>query len=168
MDGADRRAMAAELCRVCRPGGIVAITNWCADAGMSKLGTIIGGFFPPPDPPPPNPTDWALPDLVTEFFAGRPATISTARRTISVQWPSAEDAVAMIAATCGPLMGAVTSLRESGNWPKAKTAIIDMLQVEATPSLSGPLVVDMPYLLTVVRLPDADAAGDSSRETGSA
>jgi SAM-dependent methyltransferase len=151
----DRPAMAAELLRVCRPAGLVAITNWCADAGMSKLGAIVGGFFSPPENPPPRPTDWGDPALVTEFFAGLPATVTTARRTVPVRWASAEEAVSMIAATCGPLIGAVAALRERGDWTRARAAIIDMMKAEATPGSDG-LVVQMPYLLTVVGRPDGD------------
>jgi ubiquinone/menaquinone biosynthesis C-methylase UbiE len=146
----DRPAMAAELLRVCRPGGVVAITNWSADAGMSKLGAIVGGFFPPPEQAPPDPTDWAVPELVTTYFADLPATITTASRTIGVRWPSADAAAEMIEKGCGPLTGAVAALRENGDWPKARAAIVEMLEAEAGPEPGG-LTVDMPYLLTVAR-----------------
>jgi len=61
----------------------------------------------------------------------------------------------MIAATCGPLIGAVAALRERGDWTRARAAIIDMMKAEATPGSDG-LVVQMPYLLTVVGRPDGD------------
>lgn len=133
----ERPAMAAELLRVCRPGGVVAITNWLSAA------------FPPPEQAPPDPTDWAVPELVTTYFADLPATITTARRTIGVRWPSADTAAEMIEKGCGPLTGAVAALRENGDWPKARAAIVEMLEAEA--GSSGGLTVDMPYLLTVAR-----------------
>jgi SAM-dependent methyltransferase len=165
MLAADRPAMAAELVRLCRPGGLVATTGWCRDAAFSKLGMVIAAFFPEEDDAtegtgddesgdsaaaqaPPDPTDWGVPELATSFFAGLPVAVTTIRRSVTVTWSSADDAATMIATTCGPLTGAVNALREMGQWPKAREAIIEMLEAEAT-SRTAPLAIEVPYLLTV-------------------
>lgn len=146
----DRHGMAAELVRLCRPGGIVAITNWSSDAAMAKLGAIVGGFFPPPEQRLPDPTEWAVPELVRSYFDGLPVTISTARRTVPVVWPSVDVALEMIRNGCGPLTGAVTALQDNGEWPKARTALAEMLEAEAISDADG-LTVEMPYLRTITR-----------------
>lgn len=146
----DPAAMAAELLRVCRPGGLVAVTAWRPDAAYSKLGTVLGQFFPKPDEPMPDPTDWARPERITTFFAGLPAAVTMLERTVTIGWNSVDDAITMLATRCGPVIGAVAALTEQGDWPAAHEAMAEMLAGENIAS-DGSLTIDMPYLVTIAR-----------------
>jgi SAM-dependent methyltransferase len=150
----DQRAMAAELARICRPGGIIASTAWNADAVYSKIGGIVVGFLPdeeadeePDEEPGPTPTDWADPDVVRSIFAGLPATVETAARTVTVRWPSS-DALIDALPEFGPLAWAVEQLRADGSWDTAREALTEMLAAESSSS-DTELVIDVPYRVTV-------------------
>jgi SAM-dependent methyltransferase len=146
----DQRAMAAELVRVCRPGGVIASTAWSPDAVYPKIGDIVVGFLPDEEAdegPGPVPTDWADPDAVRSIFAGLPVTVGTAARTVTLRWPSS-DALIDALPEFGPLAWAVEQLRADGSWDAARTALTEMLVAESSSS-DGELVIDVPYGVTV-------------------
>jgi SAM-dependent methyltransferase len=152
MAAPDHRAIAAELVRLCRPGGVIASTAWSADAVYSKIGGIVGGFLPAEEDQDdeasgPLPTDWADPEAVRSIFAGLPVTVGTRASTVTVRWPSI-DALIDSLPEFGPLAGAVATLRAGGTWNAARAALAEMLAAEAS-STGGELVVDVPYVATV-------------------
>jgi len=46
----DHERMAAELARVCRPGGRLALTAWTTEGEIDKFFALIGRYAPPPPP----------------------------------------------------------------------------------------------------------------------
>jgi SAM-dependent methyltransferase len=144
----DHRAMATELVRLCRPGGVIASTAWSPDSVYSKIGGIVGGFLAAADEdaddaddvddaePGPVPTDWADPDAVRSIFAGLPVTVETVARTVTVRWPSI-DALIDALPGFGPLAGAVEALRADGTWDAARAALAEMLAAESSSNASS-------------------------------
>lgn len=66
-------AVAAELARVCRPGGRVVLTVWKDDSNLAKMFGVMRPYMPPPpDPAPPSPFAWGnrarASDLLGEAF----------------------------------------------------------------------------------------------------
>jgi SAM-dependent methyltransferase len=58
-------AAAAELARVCRRGGRLALVTWPTDGTIAGLFKVMKPYMPPPpDPPPPSPFAWGQPDRV--------------------------------------------------------------------------------------------------------
>jgi SAM-dependent methyltransferase len=52
-------AAAAELARVCKSGGRIALTTWTADGNVAEMFTIMKRFMPPPAAAaPPSPFEW--------------------------------------------------------------------------------------------------------------
>jgi SAM-dependent methyltransferase len=52
-------AAAAELARVCRRGGRVALTTWRSDSSVFEMFTVMRRYMPPPpSPAPPSPFEW--------------------------------------------------------------------------------------------------------------
>jgi SAM-dependent methyltransferase len=143
--------MAAELVRVCRPGGLVASTAWRPEAGFTKLGAVFAGFLPAPPAPPHDPTEWARPERVTAFLAGLPVELNMYEGSVTVNWSSIDDAIAMLTASCGPLIGVVSALQAKGSWPQARAALSEMLAGE-NKAADGSLSIEMPYLVTVARV----------------
>jgi SAM-dependent methyltransferase len=65
----DPEAAAAELARVCRPGGRIGLATWPADGTIAGLFKVMRPYMPePPSPPPPSPFAWGSPERVRELL----------------------------------------------------------------------------------------------------
>jgi SAM-dependent methyltransferase len=62
---------AAELARVCRPGGQLALAVWTPESNVFEMFKIIKGYMPPPEgTPPPSPFEWGHPERLSELLGG--------------------------------------------------------------------------------------------------
>lgn len=62
-------AAAAEIARVVRPGGRLALTTWTTDSSVFEMFQVMRPFMPPPPtPPPPSPFAWGSRDRLKELF----------------------------------------------------------------------------------------------------
>lgn len=60
---------AAELARVCRPGGRMVLAVWTPDGNVFEMFKVIKGYMAPPEgTPPPSPFEWGKPDRVRELL----------------------------------------------------------------------------------------------------
>jgi ubiquinone/menaquinone biosynthesis C-methylase UbiE len=62
----DHAATAAELVRVTRPGGRIAVASWTPTGGLARMFGMMAPFQPAP--PPSNPFDWGNAARVTELL----------------------------------------------------------------------------------------------------
>ena len=62
---------AAELVRVCRPGGRIALLNWTADGMLGALFKTMGPYAPPPPPGAQPPPLWGTEEHLRELFGER-------------------------------------------------------------------------------------------------
>jgi SAM-dependent methyltransferase len=70
---ANRPAMAAaELARVCRPGGRIALTTWLSDSNLFRMVEIMKRYMPSAPAAAPSPFEWGrtgrVRELLGEFF----------------------------------------------------------------------------------------------------
>lgn len=63
----NQNAAAAELARVCKPGGKVAITGWVPGGAVASFFGVLAGYSEAP-PPPASPLAWGDPDHVTSLL----------------------------------------------------------------------------------------------------
>ena len=62
-------AAAAELARVCRRGGRVALTTWVSDGNLFKMFQVMKRYAaPPPSLAPPSPFDWGRTERISELL----------------------------------------------------------------------------------------------------
>ncbi len=62
-------AAAAELARVCRKGGRIALTTWLSDSNLFKMFLVMKPYMPPPpSPAPPSPFEWGKTDRIQELL----------------------------------------------------------------------------------------------------
>lgn len=67
MFAGDREAAAAELARVCRTGGRLALMTWTPESNAVELRKVLAPYAsPPPSPPPPSPFDWGRSEWLEE------------------------------------------------------------------------------------------------------
>lgn len=64
-------AAAAELARVTRKGGRIALTTWLSDSSLFKMFQVMKPYMAaPPSPPPPSPFEWGRTERIRELLAG--------------------------------------------------------------------------------------------------
>src|SRR5688572_10049961 len=62
---------AAELARVCRKGGRIALTTWLSDSNLFKMFQVMRPYMPPPPTPAaPSPFEWGRTERIQELLAG--------------------------------------------------------------------------------------------------
>jgi SAM-dependent methyltransferase len=147
----DQERTAAELLRVCRPGGRIGMVNWVPDGYVGELFRTIGRYIPPPPGIQP-PVLWGSEDRLRELF-GPEVTISAPRRTLLWRWPSAEHQAEFFATFYGPTHKAVAALGAD----RAAELRADMTEVARSFDASDDdtLVMRQDYLEVVVRKPVA-------------
>ena len=78
--------VAAELVRVCRPGGQIVMGNWTTEGFVGQLFKIIGKHVPPP-PLMPSPLLWGDEATVRERLRDGVAQLDTTRRLYPMRYP---------------------------------------------------------------------------------
>jgi SAM-dependent methyltransferase len=64
-------AAAAEIARVCRKGGRIALTTWSADGNVFKMFQVMRKYMPaPPNPAPPSPFEWGNAERIRDLLGG--------------------------------------------------------------------------------------------------
>jgi SAM-dependent methyltransferase len=62
-------AAAAELARVCRKGGRIALTTWLSDSNLFKMFMVMKPYMsPPPTPAPPSPFEWGRTERIEKLL----------------------------------------------------------------------------------------------------
>ncbi len=59
---------AAEIARVVRPGGRIALTTWAPDSNVFEMFKVMKTFMSAPPSPPPSPFDWGRRERVVEML----------------------------------------------------------------------------------------------------
>ena len=80
----DQETAAAELVRVCRPGGRIGLANWTPDSFIGEVFRLIGRYIPPPAGVKP-PSRWGDRTWIEETFG--PAAASLVVRGSAVRLP---------------------------------------------------------------------------------
>lgn len=86
MFGPRPERVAAELARVCRPGGVIAMANWTPESFVAKQFRAGNRYVPPP-PGVPAPVLWGDDPVVRERFGPYASEIRTTRQLIQFEFP---------------------------------------------------------------------------------
>lgn len=144
-------ATAAELLRVTRPGGRIAMANWTPDGFIGQMFKIMGKHVaPPPAPggPPPSPIQWGNEAVVAERLGGQVADLHCTPRTITFNFPFSPAATVEYFRTYyGPTLRAFATLNSDAQ--EALRSDLVQLWTQHNRSGNGVTQVDSTYLEVV-------------------
>jgi SAM-dependent methyltransferase len=124
----DHQRTAAELVRVCRPGGRIAMTTWLNDGFVGELFTLTGAFMPSPPPGVQPPPLWGVEAHINDVFHAVDAEPSIERETVDFDFDSVDDAVQRYAANFGPCVSVRVVLEPQGRWEEFVAAFQDLVE----------------------------------------
>jgi SAM-dependent methyltransferase len=77
-------AAAAELLRVCRPGGTIGLANWTPEGFIGQMFATMKPYAAPPPPGAQPPPLWGDPGHLASLFGDNVTTLTVERRTLRV------------------------------------------------------------------------------------
>jgi SAM-dependent methyltransferase len=135
---------AAELVRVCRPGGRIAMANWTSQAFTGQMFKINAKHVPPP-PNIPSPVLWGDEETVRERLLKGIAELNLTRRPILFQYPfSPAEVVEHFRQFFGPTQFAFAALDAEGQ--AALRQDLEQLWTEYNQANDGTTLVKSEYL----------------------
>lgn len=152
----DHERAAAELVRVCRPGGVIAVTAWDREGFNGVVRDVLSSVLPGPAPDPDRaPIPWGVPDHARACFkAAGVHELRVQSDMVSVPFADAEAAREFFSASFGPLVLMRAQLEAEGRWPTVEEALLDHTRRGARPAAGGDgIVIDQAYFTYLARRP---------------
>jgi SAM-dependent methyltransferase len=109
----DQERAAAEMARVCRPGGTIAMANWTPDGFIGEMFRTVGRRVPPP-PGIRGPVEWGSADRVRELFGDRVRDLRAEPRTFVFRFESPNGFADYFREHYGPTVKAFEALGPDG------------------------------------------------------
>ncbi|WP_274424599.1 class I SAM-dependent methyltransferase [Chelativorans sp. YIM 93263] len=145
---ADHARAAAEMKRVVRSGGRIAMANWTPEGFIGRLLKTIGSHVSPPPGAVP-PVRWGTKGWLEEAFGEEAEEISITSKDFVFRYRSPEHWLNVFRKWYGPMLKAFGALDEEG----AKNLEADILNLirQANQASDGTMVVPSEYLEIVIR-----------------
>ncbi len=105
----DHEAVAGELARVVRPGGLIALVNWTPTGGLAKMFKVMAPYQPAP--PPSSPFDWGDEGRVGELL-GESFELELSEHVSTLRVPSGQAYWDLFSTSYGPTKTLAESLGE--------------------------------------------------------
>jgi SAM-dependent methyltransferase len=142
--------VSAELVRVCRPGGLIALANWTPTGFVGQMFKTTGKHVPPPQNMP-SPLLWGDESTVRERLGSRVSDIKFERRSLVFTFPfGVAETIEYWRAFYGPTHKAFAAL--DGEGQAALRADLENLWAENNLASDGSTLVKSEYLqITAIR-----------------
>ena len=105
----DQEKAAAELTRVCKPGGRIGLANWTPTSIIGELFKLMGRYVPPPAGVK-SPALWGTEARLRELFGERLDTITIERRDFVFRYRGAAHWLEVFRTFYGPMQKAFAAL----------------------------------------------------------
>jgi SAM-dependent methyltransferase len=142
--------VAAELARVCKPGGVVGLCNWTPEGQIGELFAILSRYLPPAPAYASPPPLWGDETHVRSLFAAADVILELERATTPFRFDSAEHYISFFETNYGPMVKARERLTAEGRWDDCRAEIVEMLE-RRNVATDGSLDVPAEYLLVIAR-----------------
>jgi ubiquinone/menaquinone biosynthesis C-methylase UbiE len=144
---AKKELAAAELLRVCRPGGRIALIAWTPEGFLGQVLSAVsqttgGGERP-------GALEWGADEGVRALFAGPPVDIRLRRDHVTMPAESASAWLDYMATAYGPLARARVALEASGAWQPLRERLIEIARAHDTGD-GGQFAARAEYLIAVI------------------
>lgn len=143
----DQDKAAAELVRVCRPGGRIGLANWTPDGFIGQLFKTIGTHVPPPPGVRP-PSLWGTEQRLEEMF-GVTCNVRAQAKSFVFRYRSAEHWIEVFRTWYGPVHKAFAALSPEGQ-AALETDLVDLI-ARFNRAVDGTMVVPSDYLEVVMQ-----------------
>lgn len=137
---------AAELARVCRPGGKIGLANWTPESFIGQLFKTLGKYLPPPTGVK-SPALWGTEVRLAELFADKVESIDAQRRDYVFRYRSPAHWLEVFRTWYGPLhkaFGALDAAKQA-----ALADELEALMGRLNRARDGTLVLPSEYLEVV-------------------
>jgi len=143
----DQEKAAAEMARVCKPGGKIGLANWTPSSFVGELFKLIGRYVPPPAGVK-SPSLWGTEERLRELFAGRLDSIAIQRKDFVFRYRSAAHWLEVFRTYYGPMQKAFGALDSSRQ--ESLAADLIALAERFNRATDGSLVAPGQYLEVVI------------------
>jgi SAM-dependent methyltransferase len=144
---------AAELLRVARPGGMIAVAAWTPEGLIGSMFRTTSSFLPPPPPELLPPVRWGEEDHVRSLLGAGGAELEFERHEVVFEHESTEAIIAEDERLLGPAILAKAALEPQGRYEELRGQMLE-LYGSANESSDGRFRARAEYLVSIARLPD--------------
>jgi SAM-dependent methyltransferase len=139
----DHERAAAEMVRVCRPGGRIGMANWTPGSFVGQIFRLIGSHLPPPAGVR-SPALWGTREHIATLFGGSTDSIHTTVRRFVFRYRSPEHWLEHFRTNYGPMLKAFAALDPA----RQETLAADLIALAERFNHSGDatMVVPSDYL----------------------
>jgi len=139
---------AAELSRVCKPGGTVALLNWTPEGFIGEMFGIMRDYQPAPPPGASSPPMWGSEDYVGALLDGLVDGVATQRATVTVdRFTEPDHFREFFKANYGPTMGVYRGLGGDAERTAALDRELSGLAERHARTTDAGIEMDWEYLL---------------------
>jgi len=139
---------AAELARVCRPGGRIALASWTPEGFIGDTFRLFSRYLPPALGLQP-PVRWGDEAYLRQLFAERAASVISYPRTAVFRFRSAEENVNFFRTYYGPTLRAFEAL-DADRGAALYREMVALAEQYDRNAGAGPIAITADYLETVI------------------
>jgi SAM-dependent methyltransferase len=143
----DQDKAAAEMARVCKPGGRIGLANWTPASLVGELFKLMGRYVPPPAGMQ-SPALWGTEARLRELFGARLDTIAITPRHFMFRYRNAAHWLEVFRTFYGPMHKAFATLDAAHQ--ESLAADLIALAEQFNRATDGTLVVPSEYLEVVI------------------